>query len=103
MPPYTADEALRRIWGVLTDDSIGAVTTVVNDVRDILADMGYHEHVHVALPSWSAPEVCGNTYGQKVCSRKPGHYGEHVDGRHPDIKWASTILASEAADEGLDP
>lgn len=101
-PPYSAGQALNRIWDVISTQRVSPVYKL-NRVLEILDEMGYHEHVHVALPSWSAPEVCGDTYGQKVCSRKPGHYGEHIDGRHPDIKWASTILASEAADEGLTP
>lgn len=101
-PPYSAGQALHRIWDVISHPS-NRPEVILNGVGEILADMGYHEHVHVALPSWSAPEVCGNTYGQKVCSRKPGHYGEHVDGRHPDITWKTTTLASEVADEGLEP
>lgn len=101
-PPYSAGQALNRIWDVISTQRVSPVYKL-NRVLEILAEMGYHEHVHVALPSWSAPEVCGDTYGQKVCSRKPGHYGEHVDGRHPDITWATPPLASEVADEGLTP
>ena len=102
VPPYSAGQALNRIWDVISTQRVSPVYKL-NRVLEILDEMGYHEHVHVALPSWSAPEVCGNTYGQKVCSRKPGHYGEHVDGRHPDITWKTTTLASEVADEGLEP
>ena len=39
VPPYSADEALRRIWNVLTTQLTSPVYKL-NGVRDVLADMG---------------------------------------------------------------
>ncbi|AXH44922.1 hypothetical protein SEA_RIBEYE_59 [Gordonia phage Ribeye] len=85
VPPYSADTALGKIWHVLSHPTTGRPEVTVNSVRDILADMGYHEHVHVRLaddhpgngPICGAVHVGHNTEIGHSCTLAPDHVGDH--------------------------
>ncbi|QDM57359.1 hypothetical protein J1767_gp60 [Gordonia phage Tangerine] len=85
VPPYSADTALGKIWHVLSHPTTGRPEVTVNSVRDILSDMGYHEHVHVRLadehpgngPICGAVHVGHNTEVGHSCTLAPDHVGDH--------------------------
>ncbi|AMS02897.1 hypothetical protein BJD57_gp65 [Gordonia phage Vivi2] len=95
VPPYSADTALGKIWHVVSDAAIASRDDQrLNGVRDILADMGYHEHVHTRLATADdAPvELCGDRFdgfaGEYTCTEPAGHTGGvHRDGQH-GTTWA---------------
>lgn len=89
VPPYSADTALGKIWHVLSHPTTGRPEVTVNSVRDILADMGYHEHVHTRLataadqrPPYTGP-ICGavridpDTEVGHSCTLNADHVGDH--------------------------
>ncbi|UYL87734.1 hypothetical protein SEA_SHIVANISHOLA_59 [Gordonia phage Shivanishola] len=97
VPPYSADTALGKIWHVVSNPTVPERPEVtVNSVRDVLADMGYHEHVHTRLATDDAPvELCGNRppaltgigfVGQYACTLPAGHDGQHSDGQY-GVAW----------------
>ncbi|UAJ15727.1 hypothetical protein SEA_BADDON_59 [Gordonia phage Baddon] len=96
VPPYSADAALGKIWHVLTVGTLGRDGQRLNGVRDILADMGYHEHVHTrfATAEPDAGPICGavrsghNTEIGHTCTLDPDHVGDHRDGEH-STRWAA--------------
>ncbi|UQT02079.1 hypothetical protein SEA_CHADMASTERC_62 [Gordonia phage ChadMasterC] len=97
VPPYSADTALGKIWHVVSNPTVPERPEVtVNSVRDILADMGYHEHVHTRLATADdAPvELCGDQFGASftgstyACTEPAGHTGVHRDGQH-NTTWVS--------------
>ncbi|QGJ95842.1 hypothetical protein J1770_gp56 [Gordonia phage EMoore] len=86
IPPYSAEQALGKIWHVLTEGTLDRDDQRLNGVRDVLADMGYHEHVHTRLADALPPE-CGETHGHEqtfdgrayTCRLSAGHDGLHLD------------------------
>ncbi|QGJ93612.1 hypothetical protein J1771_gp58 [Gordonia phage MelBins] len=93
-PPYSADEALRRIWNVINHGGLRDDFRLAG-VREILDDMGYHEHVHTRLATepdrTTIPPTmpqCGETQGREqtfdgrslICHLPTGHDGLHMDG-----------------------
>ncbi|WMI33069.1 hypothetical protein SEA_SCHOTTB_58 [Gordonia Phage SchottB] len=91
VPPYSADEALGKIWRVLTEGTLDRDDQRLNGVRDILAEMGYHEHVHTRLatadeqrPPYTSP-ICGavhvghNTEIGYSCTLNADHVGDHQE------------------------
>ncbi|AYR02527.1 hypothetical protein KNU17_gp58 [Gordonia phage Ailee] len=87
VPPYSADTALGKIWHVLTESTLDRDDQRLNGVRDVLADMGYHEHVHTRLATADEHDltgpVCGavhsghNTEVGHSCTLAPDHVGDH--------------------------
>ncbi|QNJ58382.1 hypothetical protein J1763_gp61 [Gordonia phage YorkOnyx] len=101
VPPYSADTALGKIWHVVSNPTVPERPEVtVNSVRDILADMGYHEHVHTRLATADdAPvEACGTTYdgyvGKYACTEPAGHDGDHRDGQY-GTTWAAEAVTDD--------
>ncbi|AXH67508.1 hypothetical protein SEA_ZARBODNAMRA_83 [Gordonia phage Zarbodnamra] len=50
------------------------------------------------------PAICGDTYWPShfagrpyVCSKDPGHSGDHIDGRTPEIRWHTTTRRGRGA------
>ncbi|QFP94503.1 hypothetical protein SEA_KEITABEAR_61 [Gordonia phage Keitabear] len=103
VPPYSADTALGKIWHVLTESTLDRDDQRLNGVRDILADMGYHEHVHTRLATADdAPvELCGDRFdgfvGEYTCTEPAGHTGGvHRDGQH-GTTWVAEEVVDHAA------
>ncbi|AYR02614.1 hypothetical protein SEA_BIBWIT_61 [Gordonia phage Bibwit] len=104
VPPYSADTALGKIWHVVSDAAIASRDDQrLNGVRDVLADMGYHEHVHTRLATADdAPvELCGDRFdgfvGEYTCTEPAGHtVGVHRDGQH-GTTWVAEEVVDHAA------
>ncbi|QFP94114.1 hypothetical protein SEA_JABBERWOCKY_59 [Gordonia phage Jabberwocky] len=105
VPPYSADTALGKIWRVLTASTLDRDDQRLNGVRDILADMGYHEHVHtrLATPDDAPVELCGNRphaltgigfVGQYACNLPAGHDGQHSDGQY-GVAWDAEAVTDD--------
>lgn len=90
-PPYSADEALGKIWHLV---KAGDSEATYDGVRAVLDEMGYHEHVHTRLavePDLTTipPTMpqCGETQGREqtfdgralICHLPTGHDGLHLD------------------------
>ncbi|QDH92080.1 hypothetical protein SEA_GALADRIEL_61 [Gordonia phage Galadriel] len=97
VPPYSADTALGKIWHVVSNATVPERPEVtVNSVRDILADMGYHEHVHTrrATADDAPDELCGASEATYACTKLAGHDGDHADGQY-GVTWTPEAVTDE--------
>ncbi|QNJ55467.1 hypothetical protein SEA_PARIES_64 [Gordonia phage Paries] len=97
VPPYSADTALGKIWHVVSKPTMPVRPGVaVNSVRDILADMGYHEHVHTrrATADDAPDELCGASEATYACTKLAGHDGDHADGQY-GVTWTPEAVTDE--------